>query len=73
MPGYNYKQLTKKLKKLGFRFYRQGKGSHVMWTRESDNTIIPIPDHGKKNIRIGTIHQICKDAGLKNIHDLGKI
>ncbi len=31
-----YREVVKRLKKLGFRFYRQGKGSHELWVREED-------------------------------------
>ena len=26
-----YREVTRRLSKLGFRFYRQGKGSHELW------------------------------------------
>lgn len=31
----NYQELTKKIKKFGFRHYRSGKGSHELWVRET--------------------------------------
>jgi predicted RNA binding protein YcfA (HicA-like mRNA interferase family) len=73
MPSYNYRKLTKKLKQMGFKFYRQGKGSHTLWIRESDKVVLPIPNHGGKDLRTGTLHEICKEIGLKNVHDLEKI
>ena len=73
MPSYNYRKLTKKLKKLGFIEHRKGKGSHVLWFRESDNCCIPVPFHAGKDIRTGTLQEICKQVGLKNIHDLEQI
>jgi predicted RNA binding protein YcfA (HicA-like mRNA interferase family) len=45
----NYQKIISRLKKLGFRFYRQGKGSHELWVRDDDGKVIPIPHHrGKK-------------------------
>jgi len=73
MTSYNYKKLTKKLKILGFRFFRQGRGSHVLWVRDGDKTVIPIPKHSAKDIKLGTLHEICKQIGLKNKNDLDKI
>ena len=73
MTSYNYKKLTVKLKRLGFRFFRQGKGSHALWVRDKDKTIVPIPKHSSKDIRTGTLHEICKQIGLKNRKDLDKI
>jgi predicted RNA binding protein YcfA (HicA-like mRNA interferase family) len=73
MPSYTYDKLTRKLIKLGFREYRKGKGSHILWVRDADNTVVPIPYHGKKDIRTGTLHQICKTVGLSNVYELEKI
>ncbi len=30
----SYREVTRRLRKLGFRFYRQGKGSHELWVRD---------------------------------------
>jgi len=30
----SYRDLTRRLRKLGFRFYRHGKGSHELWVRD---------------------------------------
>jgi len=38
----SYQEITHQLRKLGFRFYRQGKGSHELWVRDSDGKVIPI-------------------------------
>ncbi len=73
MTSYNYQSLVKKLKKLGFVPYRQGKGSHVLWVRDSDKKVLPVPNHGKKDIRTGTLHAICKEMGLKNKKELDEL
>ncbi len=44
-PALTYLQVVKKIKKCGFVFYRQGKGSHELWARESDKKVIVIPKH----------------------------
>ena len=31
LSGFSYKVVTKKLRKLGFEFYRQAKGDHEIW------------------------------------------
>jgi predicted RNA binding protein YcfA (HicA-like mRNA interferase family) len=31
LAGFNYRQIIKKLKKLGFEFDRQAAGSHEIW------------------------------------------
>ena len=60
----SYIDVTSKLRNLGFRFYRQGKGSHELWVRDSDSRVIPIPHHKGKKIRKGTIRAIIRETGL---------
>ncbi len=38
-----YLEVTDRLKFFGFRFYRQGKGSHELWVRDHDGIVIPVP------------------------------
>jgi predicted RNA binding protein YcfA (HicA-like mRNA interferase family) len=59
-----YLELISKLKKLGFRFYRQGKGSHELWVRDRDGKAVPIPRHENKPIRKGTIRAIIREIGV---------
>ena len=73
MTAYNYRTLTKKLKKIGFREYRRGKGSHVLWVRDTDKIVVPIPFHGNKDFRAGTLQAICNEIGVKNRHELDKL
>jgi len=49
----SYRDVTRRLRKLGFRFYRQGKGSHELWVRDRDGCVIPVPHHKNKPIRKG--------------------
>ena len=58
------RQVTRRLRKLGFRFYRQGKGSHELWVRDDDGRVVPVPRHGGKPIRKGTVRAIIKEAGV---------
>ena len=58
-----YEEVIKKLKKLGFRLYRQGKGSHELWVRDSDGKVIPVPKHKGKDLRKGTLRAIIKEIG----------
>lgn len=48
-----YRDVTRRLDKLGFRFYRQGKGSHELWVRDSDGKVVPVPHHRGKSTRQG--------------------
>lgn len=60
----SYREVTRRLEKLGFRFHRQGKGSHELWVRDSDGRVIPVPHYRGKNIRKGTVRAIIREAGV---------
>ena len=60
----SYREITRRLRKLGFRFYRQGKGSHVLWVRDADGRVVPVPRHQGKNIRKGTVRAIIREVGV---------
>lgn len=59
-----YKDVTRRLRQLGFRFYRHGKGSHELWVRDSDGRVVPVPHHRGKTIRKGTVRAIIREAGV---------
>ncbi len=59
-----YRDVTTKLKKNGFRYYRTGKGSHELWVRDSDGKVVPVPHHKGKSIRKGTIRSIIREVGV---------
>ncbi len=60
----SYREVTRRLQKLGFRFYRQGKGSHELWVRDSDGRVVPVPHYRGKRIRKGTIRAIIREVGV---------
>jgi len=60
----NYQEVTERLRKLGFRFYRQGKGSHELWVRDSDSRVVPVPNYRGKKIRKGTVRAIIREVGI---------
>jgi len=49
LPVLNYTQLIKKVKKAGFVFERQGKGSHEFWVNYETKRIVMVPRHPAKN------------------------
>ncbi len=59
-----YLEVTNRLKFFGFRFYRQGKGSHELWVRDNDGLVIPVPHHRGKTIRKGTIRAIIREINI---------
>lgn len=57
-----YSEFLKLAKKNGWRFLRQGKGSHEIW--EKDGKTVAIPSHGTKEIPIGLEKSLKKEMGL---------
>jgi predicted RNA binding protein YcfA (HicA-like mRNA interferase family) len=62
MKPLKYREIISCLGKLGFKFYRQGRGSHELWVRDSDGKVVPVPH--KKEIRIGTLMAIIREIEL---------
>ncbi|MCI0697597.1 type II toxin-antitoxin system HicA family toxin [candidate division KSB1 bacterium] len=60
----SYQEVIQRLRKLGFHFYRHGKGSHELWVRDTDGRVVPVPHHRGKNIRKGTVRTIIREVGV---------
>jgi len=60
----SYREVTERMRKLGFRFYRQGKGSHELWARDADGRVVPVPHYKGKKIRKGTVSAIIGEVGV---------
>lgn len=63
LAGFTYRQITKKIKKLGFAFNRQAAGSHEIWYNFKTNKYTTIPNH-PNDIPEGTLRAILKQAGV---------
>ena len=59
-----YREVVKRLRRLGFRFYRHGRGSHELWVRDADGLAVPVPRHEGKPIRKGTVRAIIREIGV---------
>ena len=64
LPHLSGKEVTKALSKIGFQPVRQ-KGSHVILVRktEQEKRAVVVPNH--KEIDVGTLVEIIRQAGLK--------
>ncbi len=51
------------LQRLGFIEARQS-GSHRIFSHTENKKIIPVPVHGNRDIKKGTLHSIIKQTGL---------
>ena len=63
VPAISGPDLVKLFINIGYVFRRQ-KGSHVVLYRELDKRRLTIPVHGGREIPVGTLKSILKDAGL---------
>ena len=63
MKSISGKKLCKVVEKYGWKLARI-KGSHHIYSKENSSTIIIIPVHGNRDLPIGTLKGILKDAGL---------
>jgi len=71
LSGFKYREVVNKLKKFGFKFYRQAAGSHEIWYNEDSNRYTTIPNH-PGDIPEGTLRAILKQAGIKPDEFLSK-
>ena len=55
-----YREVIKKLRKLGFAFRRSTGGSHEIWWDEKTKRTCVVPHH--KEVRIGTLRSILRQA-----------
>lgn len=57
-------EIIRKLKKVGFYFDRQAKGSHEIWYNPVTRRRTVVPNHPGKEIPKGTLRAIIREAGL---------
>ncbi len=64
MKALNANDAIKILRKAGFAFDRQAKGSHEIWHNQATGKRIVVPNHGSKDIPKKTIRKMIKQSGL---------
>ncbi len=63
LAGFKYRQIIKRLKKLGFVFDRQAAGSHEIWYNTTTDLYTTIPNH-PGDMPEGTLKAILKQSGI---------
>ena len=63
LAGFKYRQIIKRLKKLGFEFDRQAAGSHEIWYNTTTDLYTTIPNH-PGDMPEGTLKAILKQSGV---------
>ena len=60
----NYRELTRKLRRLGCEFERQGRGDHEIWINTNTRTRTTIPNWQGRDMRTGTVRAILRDLAI---------
>ena len=63
LAGFTFRQIVKKIKKIGFVFDRQAAGSHEIWYNPDTDRYTTIPNH-PGDIPEGTLRAILTQAGI---------
>jgi predicted RNA binding protein YcfA (HicA-like mRNA interferase family) len=58
----SYREVIKKLRKLGFVFRRSTGGSHEIWWNENKKKTCVVPHH--KEVKLGTLKSILRQADV---------
>ena len=59
-----YRELTRKLRRLGCDMDRQAKGDQEIWIRVAIGARTTIPNWGSRDLRTGTVSSILKDLRI---------
>lgn len=71
LSGFKYKEIINKIKKFGFVFLREAKGSNEIWCNIDKNLYTTIPKHNG-DMPEGTLRAILKQANIEPIDFLKK-
>jgi len=63
LPALKSKEIIKILLKAGF-VERKHTGKHLIFKHPLTKKMIPVPVHGSKDIKKGTLYNIIKQSGL---------
>ena len=63
LAGFKYREMVKRLKRLGMQFDRQARGSHEIWFNPATNRYTTIPNHPGE-MPEGTLRAILKQADI---------
>jgi predicted RNA binding protein YcfA (HicA-like mRNA interferase family) len=72
LSGFRYREITRRLKALGFVFDRQAAGSHEIWYNSTTNRYTTVPNQ-PRDMPEGSLRAILKQAGIDPNEFLGKL
>ena len=63
LSGFGYREIIKRLKRLGFEFDRQAAGSHEIWFNSETGRYTTVPNHFG-DMPEGTLRAILRELGI---------
>ena len=63
LAGFKYRDIIKRLKALGFSFYRHGAGSHEIWFNKKSKCFTTVVNH-PGDMPEGTLRAILRAGGI---------
>ena len=63
LAGFRYREVVRRLQKLGFQFDRQAAGSHEIWHNPESSSYTTIPNHAG-DMAEGTLRAILRQANV---------
>jgi predicted RNA binding protein YcfA (HicA-like mRNA interferase family) len=63
LAGFSYSEVARRLRRLGFQFDRQAKGSHEIWRHARDGRKTTVPRH-PGDIAEATLRAVLRQAGV---------
>jgi predicted RNA binding protein YcfA (HicA-like mRNA interferase family) len=63
LAGFSYDEVARRLRRLGFEFDRQAKGSHEIWRHAGDGRKTTVPHH-PGDIAEGTLRALLRQASV---------
>ncbi len=63
LTGFKYRDVVKKLRKLGWAFDRQAAGSHEIWRHAKSGRKVTVPNH-PGDIPEGTLRAILREGEI---------
>jgi predicted RNA binding protein YcfA (HicA-like mRNA interferase family) len=64
LAGFRYRQIARKLRKLGFDFDRHAAGSHEIWYSLNTRRYTTLPNH-PGDLPEGTLRAVLRQAGIE--------
>ena len=65
LPQITDRKFIQIIRRKGFVFQRQARGSHEIWFHPEKKLFVTIPRHAGKTIKKGTLSGMRTDAGLE--------